>query len=584
MKRTIWASVTVGLAALMTFGCGNVFDSSNGTVNSSNPVQFTPNQTAGNPFKIWAVDTAGQIFFFLSDNPSAISAKSNITGLPGGERIIALDCRPRTGVLYGITNTGKLFWIDKATFAATQIPGGQNPAQVNADIDFNPVVDRIRQEADAQNVRVHPGTGVVSADTPLTLQPANVPANIAACAYTNPEEAPATTTLFAISPVTNRVYRQGLVNPNDGQLFEVGQLPFEIGGNVGFDIAPGNIGFAAVQRLSDVGFSTLLKVDPVTGAATIESFIGGGVPVKSIAVDLVGPAVTRFVGIDTNKQLVRFNSNDPSTLISSNAITGIVEENIIACDFSPGGTLANGLKVVALPNAGGAAKIYSVNLTPGADFAKGTLVSTTTVNLPAPANLRFGADIIAGAGGGTMVITAATGTFSSRRLLADGSTTQLFSHNLNTNATTQLATFSGYSPALGFDKNFLGGGTPGGFGISFGQTNPQIPILQLISASPTGFGGVLSVLGTITTQLSELDIEPNGRVWFVGPSVEFRTAPADNPTQPLPTDSFSTLYQVARPALTSVSSGRIGGQPLSSFAIIPALEQNGAAPQLTEAP
>ena len=319
MKRTILASVTIGLAALMTFGCGNVFDSSNGT-NENFGSQALPNQNAGNPFKIWAVDTTGQLFSFPSDNPSFVTNPVAITGTTGNEKIVAIDCRPRTGKLYGLGESGRVYWIHKGTAAATLVGTGVVPGQVNVDIDFNPVVDRIRQEAGIQNVRVHPGTGVVTADTNLTIQPGGTAANSVACAYTNPEEAPLSTELFAIDSATSRVYRQA--NPNNGQLTEVGQLPFNIGSNVGFDIAPGNVGFAAVEKLSD-GFSTLLKFDPANGAATVESRIASANPVKSIAVDLDGPTLKRFVGIDASKNLVRFNSDNPANLISSKTITGI---------------------------------------------------------------------------------------------------------------------------------------------------------------------------------------------------------------------------------------------------------------------
>lgn len=581
LKRTIWATVTVGLAALMTFGCGNVFDSSNGSNDGNNTVPFIPGQTVGNPSKVWAVDTAGQIFFFLSDNPGIVSVKSNITGLPGAERIIAIDCRPRTGLLYGITNLGKLFWIDKTTFAATQVPGGVAPASANADIDFNPQVDRIRQESGVQNVAIHPGTGAVTAQTNLTIQPGGTPANSVACAYTNPEEAPTSTQLFVIDGTTKRVYLQA--TPADGQLTEVGQLPADIGPNVGFDIAPGNIGFAAVQRASDA-FSVLLRLDPTSGAAAlVDGPIGGGVPVKSIAVDLNGPAVTKFVGIDSAKNLIRFNSNNPGNVLSSNVITG-VPENIIGCDFSPGGNQATGLKVLTVPAvAPFVGRIYSVDLTPGATFAVGTLVSTTTVNLPDPTGKQFGVDIIPGAAGGTMIITAATGTFSGRRAVS-GQSTDVFSTVVATGATTPLPSVAGsYIPALGFNKNFLGSGAASGLGINLSQTGAagsEVPFMEFVGLTAAGFQTAISNVGQVTTEVSELDVEPSGNIWFVGPRVN--VAFGVNATDPFPVDGFSTLYQVTRPALAGVPVGNVGSQTIKNFAIIPTLNQS--TPGLTEAP
>ncbi|MBN9417553.1 hypothetical protein ABS71_13605 [bacterium SCN 62-11] len=579
--------MTLGLAALMTFGCGNVFDSSNGT-NENVGNQFLPNQTAGNPFKIWAVDTTGQLFSFPSDNPSFVTNPVAITGTTGNERIIAIDCRPRTGKLYGVGVSGRVYWIDKGTAAATLVGTGAVPVQVNADIDFNPVVDRIRQEAGVQNVRVHPGTGVVTLDTNLTIQPGGAAASAVACAYTNPEEAPQSTELFVFDSVTNRVYRQA--NPNNGVLTEVGQLPFEIGSNVGFDIGPGNVGFASVQKLSD-GFSTLLKFDPANGAATVESRIASANPVKSIAVDLNGPTLKRFVGIDANKNLVRFNSDNPANLISSNAITGIAEK-IVGCDFSAGGSLASGLKVLAVSDVQatlGQAKIYSVDLTPGVNFAKATLVSSVTTTLPDPTAVQFGVDIIPGTGTtpgpGTMIVTAAAGTFTGRRVLS-GQSTQVFGIVVSSGATTPLPNYGGYIPALGFDRNFLGGGEVFGYGINFGQTGAtgsEVPFLQFVNVTSAGIQNGLSNLAQVTTETSEIDIAPDDSAWFVGPVVELRTA--ETPGQPFPVDGSSTLFQVSRPALAGVPMGRVGGNPIKSFAIIPALEQNAdPAPRLTEAP
>lgn len=573
MKRTIWASVTVGLAALMTFGCGNVVNSDSGRPNDSQ-VPFAGGTNGAPGLNIWAVDTTGQIFSFNSDNPLAISAKSTPVGLPAGERIVAIDCRPRTGVLYGISNTGKLFWIDKGTFAVTLVGNGVAPAAPNADIDFNPVIDRIRLESGAQNVVLNPGTAAVTAQTNLTVN--GQPGFVTALAYSDPSEAPTQSTLLAVSHLTGKVYRQA--TPSDGVLTEVGTLPVAVRPNMGFDIGPNGVGYLAAQKEGDA-FSSLFRVDPSNGGTVLETRIAGDVPVSSIAVDLSGPAVKKFVGIDASKNLVRFNSNDPSTLISSNVITGI-PENIVGCDFSAGGDQATGLKVLGIPTGGGPGKIYSVNLTPGANFAVGTLISTTTVNMPDPAGKQFGVDIIPGAAGGTMVITAATGTFTGRRVLS-GQSTQVFSTVVASGATTGLTGFSGYIPSFAFNKNFLGGGAVNGFGINFGQTG-EVPFLELVGLTAAGFQGTLGFLGQVTTELNELDIAPDDSMWFVGPRVELRTATTENANQPFPVEGFSTLFQVSRPAFGGTPVGRVGGQPIKSFAIIPTLNQS--TPGLTEAP
>ena len=249
------------------------------------------------------------------------------------------------------------------------------------------------------------------------------------------------------------------------------------------------------------------------------------------------------------------------------------------------------LAISDVPATLGKAKIYSIDLTPGVNFAKATLVSNVTGTLPDPTSIQFGVDIIPGTGAvpgpGTMIVTAATGAFTGRRVLS-GQSTQVFAVTISSGATTPLPNYAGYIPALGFDRNFLGGGEVFGYGINFGQTGTtgsEVPFLQFVNVTSAGIQNGLSNLAQVTTETSEMDIAPDDTLWFVGPVVDLRTAPADNPAQALPVDSFSTLFQVSRPALAGVPVGRVSGNPIKSFAIIPALEQNAdPAPRLTEAP
>ncbi|MFN8613881.1 MAG: DUF4394 domain-containing protein [Vulcanimicrobiota bacterium] len=565
--------MTVGLAALMTFGCGNVISSTTGRDNDSQ-VQFLPNQPAANPDKIWAIDTDGKFFFFFSDNPTGISAKITPTGLPVGEKLIAIDCRPRTGFLYGISTLGKVFWIDKATGVCRQVAVGASPGQINADIDFNPVVDRIRQEAGNQNARINPNNGTVIADALLTIN--GQVANAVGCAYTNPIGDTATSTqLFVVTGATNRVYRQGNPNPNDGVLIEVGQLPLDTASNVGFDISPANVGYIASQKLSD-NFSNLLRFDPAGGGSAIISAIAG-TPVKSIAVDLPGPAVTHFAGIDSSNRLVKFDSSDPTVLLSSTLITGLVAgDTIVGCDFAPGGDAATGLKVLAVNGTAG--RIYSVNL----DTAVAGAPVAVNPALVDPTTFTYGVDVDAA---GNMHITAATGTFSALGIVSAQSTqnwtvsTTTGAGGNNTNlvypSTDRVANGNArntFVPAIGFTNNFQGAGFQPLRGVDVASSS-SLPFNEFIGITP-GPGTVASIgeMGLFMTKTGELEVDPANNIWLCAQRVVAGTGTYVS-------DNFSTLYRVSPNTGASVTVSRIGGGTLKHFTSIPTLNAN-----LTTAP
>ncbi len=563
MKRTIWASVTVGLAALMTFGCGNVVNTDSGRANDSQ-VSFVPGTTNGAaPVKIWALDTNGALFFFFSDNPSAISAKITPT-VPGGDKLVAIDFRPRTAVLYAQGASGSLYWLNTTNGVATLVGAGVAPKEQFGDIDFNPVVDRIRMESGDQNVRLNPATGVAVTDTPLKANGAQV--NVAACAYSDPSEAPSQTSLFAISNVTQKVYVQGNPNPDDGVLTEVGTLPFAFKSNVGFDIGQNGVGWVAVQKEGDAT-STLLRFDPSNGGTTFEAPIDGGTPVKSIAVEVSGPTNTHFVGIDSSNKLVTFDSSDPTTLLSSTLITGLqAGDVIVGCDFAPGGDAATGLKVLTVNGTSG--RIYPVNIRTA---VAGAPVTVAPALLPPDGN-TYGVDIAAN---GIMSITAASGTFSPLGILT-GQSTASFRVNVNTGAGSADSTVTYASdgsatfvPALGFTNNFRGAGATQGLrGVDVNSTT-TLPFARFLSIIPgSGLATGLGEMGLFTTKTCELDVDPVGNIWFCSQRVIAGTGSY------VP-DNFSTLYRVSPFTGGAVTVTRVGGGgPIKHFATVPTLNAN----------
>ena len=230
---------------------------------------------------------------FPSDDPMAVS-KVKITGLQKKETILGLDVRPLNGQLYALGSTSRLYVINRDTGVATAVsPTPLNPAVAGNAVafDFNPTVDRIRIMTDAgQNLRAHPDTGAIAAvDASLAYAGgdpnfADVP-EVSACAYTNNDNDPVTTTtLFDIDTANDIVVRQD--PPNNGTLNTVGTLGVDVTSVAGFDIAGSN-GIAYASLVVKNGTkknlrATLFTVNLTTGAATAVGKIGGPWPLTSL--------------------------------------------------------------------------------------------------------------------------------------------------------------------------------------------------------------------------------------------------------------------------------------------------------------
>jgi hypothetical protein len=258
---------------------------------------------AGSAEPIYAVTSTNVLLQFDSATPGTATSVA-ITGLQSGESILGIDLRPATGQLYALGSTSRLYTINPATGAATQVGSGPfTPALSGTSFgfDFNPTVDRIRVVSDAdQNFRLNPDTGaVVATDTNLAYATGDpnqgTNPNVVASAYTNNFAGALTTTLEAIDSNLDFGVLQGSVNgtpisPNTGQLFSATPLGVNTSDAVGFDFS----------GLTGTGY---LSLTPVTGAAsslytidgvtvTLVGQIGTGVIVVDITVGVQGPTPT----------------------------------------------------------------------------------------------------------------------------------------------------------------------------------------------------------------------------------------------------------------------------------------------------
>jgi hypothetical protein len=243
-----------------------------------------------------------QLLTIDSATPGTISSTVGITGLQGGESILGIDFRPATGVLYGLGSTSRLYTINTATGAATQVgsAGAFTLSGTSFGFDFNPTVDRLRVIGNTgQNLRLNPNDGTLAAtDTPIN----GGPTALVGSAYTNNFAGASSTSLYGIDANADSLYLSS--NPNGGTYGLVGPLGLNAIANLGFDIGSDGIAFAAIQTqtvAAAVGAAGLYTINLGTGAATLVGQIGpSGQDITGLAIVLTPePATFGLMGLGT---------------------------------------------------------------------------------------------------------------------------------------------------------------------------------------------------------------------------------------------------------------------------------------------
>jgi uncharacterized protein (TIGR03437 family) len=438
---------------------------------------------------IFALTTTNGLLSFSSGRPDLTSGVMPITGLATGETLLGIDFRPANGLLYAVGSLSNIYTINTATAAATLIsatPFTPGIMGVNFGVDFNPIPDRIRFVSDAdQNLRLNPNNGAVGGtDTNLAYAAADANANanpnIVASAYTNNFAGATTTTLYGIDSTLNILVTQGSVggtptSPNTGQLFTVGPLGVDPGDELGFDIAP--VTGAAFASMQLAGASMLTTINLASGSATMIGPIGGGQPIRDIA---VAPIIEMIFAATNSNKLISFVSTAPGAIQSSAQITGLADETIVGVDFRP----ANGL----LYAIGSGSRIYTINTLTGGATQVGSGITSPQINgigygfdfNPVPDririvstathNLRFNPDTGASAAIDTPVAYAANDSRAGQPPFITGSA---YDNNFAGSTTTTL-----YDIDSNFDS-LVRQGSPGG-----APTSPNTG--QLFTVGPLG--------------------------------------------------------------------------------------------------
>jgi len=323
-------------------------------------------ETNGPDLNFIALTADNRLMTINAKNVSTAIATSSITGLQTAETIAAIDFRPATGELYGISNASRLYIINAQTGVAravttTPFTPAITASANGAGFDFNPTVDRIRYVGvNGQNLRLNPETGTVASIDGVINGATN--ATIGAVAYTQNRAGAATTALFDIDITNDKLYKQD--PPNDGKLVEVGSLTINAESTAGFDINPA--GTSALAAITVSGIQGLYMIDLTTGKAVK---IMNNLPAKMIGIAI--PTEPVAYAITANNELSIFNPLIPSPILKP--LSGLqAGETILGIDFRP----VNG----QLYGLGSTSRIYTINASSGAAVAVGTAPLTTLLS------------------------------------------------------------------------------------------------------------------------------------------------------------------------------------------------------------
>jgi hypothetical protein len=323
------------------------------------PIVITPAPPVVKPNLVFfALNTSNQLIRYNANAVETAQSTIAINGLQSGENIVAIDFRPATGELYGLSSGSRLYIININTGMARIVgtaPFTPDLPSGSVAFDFNPTVDRIRLvTSTGQNLRLNPETGtVIATDGNIN---GTVGANISGAAYSGNIAGSTNTVLYDIDITSQKLFRQN--PPNNGTLVEIGMLGVPALGESGFDISPD--GTVALAALNVGGQNNLYLIDTSSGKANLLGTLRSALPIRSIAIPTNSVAYT----LDNVNNILIFNISSPAT-ISTKAITGLLAgDTLLGLDFRP----LNG-QLYAL---GSTSRLYTINASSGAATVVGT--------------------------------------------------------------------------------------------------------------------------------------------------------------------------------------------------------------------
>ncbi|WP_157539864.1 DUF4394 domain-containing protein [Mucilaginibacter aquatilis] len=288
-----------------------------------------------------------RIASFNAQTSGALTQTLSITGMQTGENMLAIDYRPATGELYGVSSGSRIYIINPSTGAARAVSATPFTPAIDGTaigIDFNPTVDRLRLVSNnGQNLRLNPEDGTALRDGDIN---GAAGAKISSVAYTENYAGASSTVLFDIDLTNKKLYKQD--PPNNGTLVEVGSLGVDASAVGDFDITPDSK--SALAALTVNGTQGLYSIDMSNGKAY---------KAYSFNTNIVGLAIfTNPVAyaVSGNNELLIFNPASISPV--AKAISGVqANEQILGIDFRP----LNG----RLYGLGSSNRLYTINPSSG---------------------------------------------------------------------------------------------------------------------------------------------------------------------------------------------------------------------------
>jgi len=236
---------------------------------------------------LFALTTDNQIITLDSAAPTMGHAV-HITGLASSERLLGLDTRPTTGLLYTLSNAGRLYTVDATTGQASFVTMLSNNASnaspfmgligKNFGVDFNPVADSagnasLRVISDqgqslAVNVNVNAANAGKVTVNGNVIAAGTTPA-VVSVAYANNVKGATSTTLYGIDDKNDALYT---IVPATGAATQVGQLGLSSLSVSAFDISFSGTAYAAMADQD--GYSWLFEVNLTPGTSNAAIYKG----------------------------------------------------------------------------------------------------------------------------------------------------------------------------------------------------------------------------------------------------------------------------------------------------------------------
>ena len=307
---------------------------------------------------------------FESEQPTNIESIA-VMGVDG--TLLGVDTRPANGLVYGITDTDKIYTIDLDTGLATQISTLDIPFNATSvsGFDFNPVADRLRLVGDnEQDFRINVDTGAVTVDGNLAFAADDPNAgddpSITAAAYTNSFAGTTSTTLYDIDQAQDILVLQD--PPNDGVLKTIGELGIDFGGTGGFEIAYTEAGNNEAFAISnDMLYSINLGMGSATPLGMVDSkgsHFRGLTARAELSIDPIAQNA-QFIALTDSDKLVSFDPSRPDKTTTLN-IEGL-DAPLLGIDTRPSNGLIYGITTANTvytinPNTGDATKVSTLDV------------------------------------------------------------------------------------------------------------------------------------------------------------------------------------------------------------------------------